>query len=547
MKKFYAYTRVSTLKQGEKGVSLQEQHAAIDVYAQRHSLHIVEWFEETLTAAKKGRPLFTKMLKGLRTGQAGGVIIHKIDRSARNLRDWSDLGDLIDSGISVHFANESIDLLTRGGRLSADIQAVVASDFIRNLREETIKGMRGRLKQGIYPFGAPIGYLNTGSGRVKEIDPARGPLVRQAFELYGSGRYSLNMLASELWRRGLRSRRGREVTINGLSTMLNNSFYIGLMRISTTGETYQGKHTPLVPVNLFRLVKARLSGKCQMRQRTHDFTLRGLFRCDLCGRSLIGELQKGQVYYRCHRRDCPTKSFREDVLEAALFSTWPSFAPSEEWKERLALQLEHVAADSVGDEELRRSQIQLQLGALKERLSRLIDALVDGAVDKASFEMRKQTILEEQRSLEEAMNTRAEDAVVTRERIMGTLELACTAQQSYRLASAASRRELVIQLSSNRSVSGHHVYVEPHFPIHLLGKRALITSGDLHREPSRTFEKLAIDLVKWDSQQVVSDESIKAWKEKEHKRRYAHSYKHMDLINERRRKEREKKDRDQVA
>lgn len=62
---------------------------------------------------------------------------------------------------------------------------------------------------------------------------------------------------------------------------------------------------------------------------------------------------------------------------------------------------------------------------------------------------------------------------------------------------------------------------------------------DLHRDTSRTFEKLARDLVKWDSQQVVSDESIKAWKEREHKRRYAHSYKQMELINERRRKERE--------
>jgi DNA invertase Pin-like site-specific DNA recombinase len=106
------------------------------------------------------------MLKGLRTGKAQGVVIHKIDRSARNLRDWSDLGELIDQGIEVHFANESLDLQTRGGRLSADIQAVVASDYIRNLREETKKGIRGRLRQGIYPFGAPVGYLNNGGGKL---------------------------------------------------------------------------------------------------------------------------------------------------------------------------------------------------------------------------------------------------------------------------------------------------------------------------------------------------------------------------------------------
>ena len=85
-------------------------------------------------------------------------IIHKIDRSARNLKDWSDLGEMIDSGIQVHFVNESLDLHSRGGRLSADIQAVVAADYIRNLREETRKGFYGRIKQGVYPLPAPLGY-----------------------------------------------------------------------------------------------------------------------------------------------------------------------------------------------------------------------------------------------------------------------------------------------------------------------------------------------------------------------------------------------------
>lgn len=112
----YAYIRVSTVKQGEKGVSLQEQRSAISAFAERNSLTIVEWVEERLTAAKRGRPLFSKMMTKLRAGEAQGVVIHKIDRSARNLRDWADLGELIDAGVNVHFANESLDLHSRGGR-----------------------------------------------------------------------------------------------------------------------------------------------------------------------------------------------------------------------------------------------------------------------------------------------------------------------------------------------------------------------------------------------------------------------------------------------
>ena len=131
MQQFFGYIRVSTAKQGEKGVSLQEQQDAIARYAAHFNLGIADWFEERQTAAKHGRPVFNRMLKLLRAGKADGVIIHKIDRSARNLRDWASLGELIDQGIDVRFANESLDLHSRGGRLSADIQAVVAADYKR--------------------------------------------------------------------------------------------------------------------------------------------------------------------------------------------------------------------------------------------------------------------------------------------------------------------------------------------------------------------------------------------------------------------------------
>ena len=213
MHHYFAYIRVSTAKQGEKGVSLQEQKDAITRYAERCGLEISRWFEEQETAAKRGRPVFGEMLRLLKRKSSRGVIIHKIDRSARNLRDWADLGEMIDAGIEVHFANESLDMHTRGGRLSADIQAVVASDYIRNLREETKKGLYGRLKQGIYPLGAPIGYLDQGKGMVKTIDPERAPLVKRAFELYATGRFTLEALLEELNRRGLRNKKGGRLQV----------------------------------------------------------------------------------------------------------------------------------------------------------------------------------------------------------------------------------------------------------------------------------------------------------------------------------------------
>lgn len=138
MKACFGYIRVSTQKQGE-GVSLEAQRDAIQAFASRQDLTIIEWFEEKETAAKSGRPVFSRMLKLLERGRARGLVIHKIDRSARNLKDWAVISDLSDKGIDVHFATESLDFRSRGGRLTADIQAVIAADYIRNLREETLK------------------------------------------------------------------------------------------------------------------------------------------------------------------------------------------------------------------------------------------------------------------------------------------------------------------------------------------------------------------------------------------------------------------------
>lgn len=466
MGKYYAYIRVSTAKQ-EKGVSLEEQKDAIRRFAERQGLQVTEWFEEVLTAAKNGRPLFSEMITGLKAGRADGVIMHKIDRSARNLRDWLELADLIDAGrATVHFVTENIDLRSRGGRLSADIQAVIAADYIRNLREETKKGVYGRLKQGVSPFCAPPGYKNSGpGGKLKRIDEVRAPFIRQAFELYAGGRYTLDTLLDELRRRGFRNGRRRPVLRSSLALILKNPFYAGLIRVRTTGETFKGKHEPLITMSLFKRVQDRLEGKVRMQGLTHEFALRGLFRCSLCNRFLTGERQKGHVYYRCHTAECPTRCFREEALENALLKAWAPIALSGRKRDLLIEHLTCAMKKDIDREVDRVAHLGTQIASVETRLARLVDARVEGVIDKDSFEMRKRLLLEEEASLKESRHTSVPDLDRFQRQLAEVFELACTAQQSYRLATPASRREMAIRLSSNRTVAGKEVSVEPYFPL----------------------------------------------------------------------------------
>ena len=400
MKRYFAYIRVSTVKQGERGSSLTEQKSAIEAYAQRGDLSIIGWFEEMETAAKRGRRRFTQMLAELGEGKADGLIIHKIDRSARNLRDWADLGDLIDRGIDVRFVSDNFDLLSRGGRLSADIQAVVAADYIRNLREEVKKGLYGRLKQGIYPFAAPVGYLNTGKGQVKAIDPVKGPLVRYLFERYGTNTVSFEELRQELATMGLRTAAGKPLFPNSLTLIFNNPFYMGVIRINTTGETFAGAHEPLITTALFERVQRILRGKTVPKAKKHQFLFRQMIRCADCGRrTLTGERQKGIQYYRCHGRTCRGISWRGDVLEGITLAHIQRVRLDAGGLGDLGDLVEDEYRARDGDIERFKASLTLRLQRLDDRMTRLTDLLIDSAIDQPTFNARKEKLLLERQGI----------------------------------------------------------------------------------------------------------------------------------------------------
>lgn len=492
---FYGYIRVSTARQGERGVSLQEQRESIERFALRNGLVISRWFEERETAAKSGRPVWTEMLRLLRRHAAAGVVIHKIDRSARNLRDWADLQELMDRGlIQLYFANEALDLTTRGGRLSADIQAVVAADYIRNLREEALKGINGRLKQGILPLPAPVGYLDRGAGKPKEIDPVKGPLVRRLFELYATGRYNLHALKDEAQKSGLRNRRGGRVSINGLSTILRNPFYIGLIRVSRRKEVYEGAHAPLVAKSLFDRVQAVLDGKFATRSKKHDFVFRRRLRCAACGYSLIGERQKGHIYYRCHT--CSGTSVREDVPEGKLKPFLRLLQRTEEERAYVQEKIESLRANWQDESANQRKTLELQLSQLAVRRSRLADALLDGLLDHDLFEERKEALFAEKRALEEKLASLDRDGDAGLQKLTNFLERLDSAYSQYEFATPDEKRDLISLVTSNWTAKGKDVDFAPLPEAQLIAERNKDLYCRPYRDRPRTWDWLLLKLIK---------------------------------------------------
>jgi site-specific DNA recombinase len=496
MKKFFGYIRVSTPRQG-KGVSLQEQRDAIMRYAGRDGIEVVRWFEERETAAKRGRPIFNEMLRLLRLGKADGVLIHNIDRSVRNLGDWTELVDRLPEQIEIQFVSEGLDLRSTTGRLAADLKAAVSAHYVRNLKEEIRKGFYGRLKQGVYPLPAPLGYLDLGAGKPKEIDPVKGPLVRHAFELYSEGKHTLEALAEELHQLGLRNRRNSAVTFKGLAQTLRNPFYIGLIRLRRTGETFPGAHEPLVETTLFERVQARLDGRANRWEERHAFQFRRFWKCRHCHRSLVPSLHKGHVYYRCQTASCPTICYREETLRAIVTSTLQPCEFDEEERAEIERRMEELTA-TWRQEGLSRSEgLRLRFGQVENRLERLTDALIDGTLDKESFERRKATLLLERQGLREALADMAAHPETVGQRVREFLELAGSLYSQYELVFDEKKRRLLEDVTSNRVVDEKNVELTLLPPFRTVAERTKSPNCGASRMRSRTLERLLNQVIDW--------------------------------------------------
>jgi site-specific DNA recombinase len=159
------------------------------------------------------------------------LLVEKTDRLYRNFRDAVTLEDL---GIEIHFVKEG-QILSKDAKSQVkfmhDIRLAVARNYSENLREEVNKGMYEKAEQGTYPARAPFGYINDKATRTIEVHPKNAAIAQHVFEMYASGRYSLQSLA-----KAIRAETGMYMCKANVHQMLNNVFYIG--QFVWRGRTY---------------------------------------------------------------------------------------------------------------------------------------------------------------------------------------------------------------------------------------------------------------------------------------------------------------------
>ena len=116
--------------------------------------------------------------------------------------------------------------------------------FVDNLRENVKRGLRQKIRNGVWPGWAPVGYLNNAKTRGIDVDSEKAPKVRKLFEMYTTGAYTLHSLANWCKEHDLRGNLGKEIALSNVQSILQNIFYIGLMKYSR--EIHEGVGYPFL-------------------------------------------------------------------------------------------------------------------------------------------------------------------------------------------------------------------------------------------------------------------------------------------------------------
>jgi DNA invertase Pin-like site-specific DNA recombinase len=206
-----AYVRVSTDKQAETGVSLEAQQAKIRAYAELYGLDLVDVVVDAgLSAKTLDRPGLRRALGMLRSGEATALLVVKLDRLTRSVRD---LGDLVEDyfadpeGPALLSVSEQIDTRTAAGRLVLNVLGAVSQWEREAIGERTSAAMRHLAEQGAYIGGrVPFGYRLAGE-RLEEHEREQAA-IREARRLRDAG-LSLRAVAAGLYEMGYRTRAGR--------------------------------------------------------------------------------------------------------------------------------------------------------------------------------------------------------------------------------------------------------------------------------------------------------------------------------------------------
>ncbi len=353
-------------------------------------------FADDASGATTSRPGLQRALAAARTGVIDVLLVYRVDRLTRSLRDLVTLLDDLDhAGVAFRSATEPFDTATAMGRMLVQMLGMFAHFERDTIIDRVIAGMErkaaaGRWKGGRRPFGYQV---DTAASQLVP-DRAEAALVRLIFGLYTRDRVGARNISSLLNDRGHRTTTGGRWSAHQVLRVLSNRVYLG--ELSFRGITMSGCHPPVMKRSTFdeaqRILAARGEDHAKRAASGSDYLLTGLIRCPACGSAMLGPRAHGKTrvyrYYSCYRRTrydttaCGGQRIDADAIEDAVTGALAGFYRHQHGliaDSIAAAQVSHAAAEEGKRNEL--AATEHQLARTGTAIDRYLAAFEDGTLD----------------------------------------------------------------------------------------------------------------------------------------------------------------------
>lgn len=372
------YVRVSSDKQAKDGDSIPAQLDALRKYIRKYRYECVgEFVDDGISGTKYDRDEFQKMLDLVETGKVDIILVTKMDRLHRSLRNFLNMQDVLDRN-RCHWKaiwEPSYDTTTPQGKMIVNTLINLA-EFEANQTGQRIRQVQAyKVKQKeVISGNTSPGYSIVNKHLVVNDDADD---VKRAFEIYDR----TNSLAETV-----RAMAGTNLpqTSAGMKNMLMRSWYVG--------EAYGVSDfcPAIVDRALWERVQVALKRNIKGNQR-HVYLFSGLLRCADCGCVMAGltrtrDRRRPTSLYRCAKHfqrvaeKCPNaKIITENVLERELLAMLPN-----------------IIIEQVEVHEKRQAPVvsyERQKASLEKKIERLKVLFINDEISLEEYRVDKATIM----------------------------------------------------------------------------------------------------------------------------------------------------------
>ncbi len=419
----YGYVRVSTLRQAnlEHG-SLDAQTDEIHHYMKfretpQTKFHVEEVFREEGRSAKDtDRPQLKKLLEAIRRGAVDAVVVTKIDRLTRSVKDFYDLwGEFQEHNVQLISVRDQFDTTTPMGKAMVNMILTFAQLEREMTAERTRAKMNWHAEQGLWNGGRPPGYrLDPKQKGILFPHPDERKTIELIFKKYLE-LGSVGEVSKYLVRQGIktpahtstrgRSRGGKPFYKTTLLGLLRNPVYIGKIRYD--GKQFDGKHEPIISKELFEEVSDHLAKHVPLRKnpkapREHVYLLQGILFCGRCGAHMttktVSPWRQNYFYYQCSRNShtngsaCSMRYAPAAPLERAILTKVRNIALNSEELERIVRDANANSSESTKQLAQDRRRVESQLESVIGNARKLVEFIKEmgkSAVKTVGDELRK--------------------------------------------------------------------------------------------------------------------------------------------------------------